>query len=493
MLAHHYLSALEFARAAGQNVESIAERARIALTDAGDRAFTLNALAAAAGFYREALELTADDDPQRGHLLARYGRSLFFSDWRSDAVGILEEACDRLLAVGELEEAAAAEVTLGILHWYRVEQDRAAPHFEHAAELIEGAPPSGAKAEVLTELGRFAVLGDEDAKGLDLARQALAMAEELGLANVRARVLNTVGVARVKLGDRGGLADIERSLDSTEIGSPERLRAYINLGSTLGELGELRRSFELHEEGLREAERAGQPGPVRWLRAECIWDEYLAGRWNEALTHVEEFLAEAELRERHYMDVTVWEVRALIRLAREGGAEALADSEHVVELAREAQDPQVLYPALSFHSRILFAADRRAEAATCTDELLALLRSSRSTFMSYWTSGLAVVLTALGRARDLEDCVTNTSVSTRWLDAARAYATGKPEEAADLYAQIGSVSDEAFARLRAAEALIRASRRAEGDAQLQQALAFYRSVGATAYIREAESLFAASA
>ena len=113
--------------------------------------------------------------------------------------------------------------------------------------------------------------------------------------------------------------------------------------------------------------------------------------------------------------------------------------------------------------------------------------------MSYWTSGLAVVLTALGRARDLEDCVTNTSVSTRWLDAARAYATGKPEEAADLYAQIGSVSDEAFARLRAAEALIRASRRAEGDAQLQQALAFYRSVGATAYIREAESLFAASA
>ena len=43
MLAHHYLSALEFARAAGQEVESIAERARVALREAGDRAYTLSA------------------------------------------------------------------------------------------------------------------------------------------------------------------------------------------------------------------------------------------------------------------------------------------------------------------------------------------------------------------------------------------------------------------------------------------------------------------
>ena len=48
-------------------------------------------------------------------------------------------------------------------------------------------------------------------------------------------------------------------------------------------------------------------------------------------------------------------------------------------------------------------------------------------------------------------------------------------------------------RLRGAEALVQAGRRAEADAMLQQALAFYRSVGATRYIREAEALFAASA
>jgi len=59
--------------------------------------------------------------------------------------------------------------------------------------------------------------------------------------------------------------------------------------------------------------------------------------------------------------------------------------------------------------------------------------------------------------------------------------------------EMGALGEEAFVRLRGAEALVQAGRRAEADAMLQQALAFYRSVGATRYIREAEALFAASA
>ena len=493
MLAHHYLSALDFARAAGQEVEPIADRARVALREAGDRAYALNAITAAAGFYRDAIELSAGDDPERGYLLARYGRSLVLSDWRADAVSVLEEATDRLLEAGEREEAAEAVVTLGSLHWYRSERDRAVPRFEHAAALIEDAAPSPTKAAVLSEVARFAMLGDEDAKALDLGREALAMAEEFGLDEVAARTLNTLGVSRVKRGDRGGLADIERALEMTESGSPERTRGFINLASTLGELGEFRRSIELHEEGLSEAERLGAPGPVRWLRAERTWDEYLTGRWNEAAEHVEEYLADAETRERHYMDVAVWEVRALIRLGRGDEAGALADSERALELGRAAQDPQVLNPVLAFKSLILLARGRRAEAVPFLDELLALLRSSSSGFLSYWATALAVVLTELGREGELETIVESATVSTRWLDAARTYASGAFEEAADVYAEIGSVPDEAFARLRAAEALVAAGRRPEADAQLQRALTFYRSVGATAYIREAESLFAASA
>ena len=61
MLAHHYLSALELARAANQDTTDLAPRARPALQAAGDRAFALNAFAAAAGFYRAALALWPED------------------------------------------------------------------------------------------------------------------------------------------------------------------------------------------------------------------------------------------------------------------------------------------------------------------------------------------------------------------------------------------------------------------------------------------------
>jgi hypothetical protein len=52
---------------------------------------------------------------------------------------------------------------------------------------------------------------------------------------------------------------------------------------------------------------------------------------------------------------------------------------------------------------------------------------------------------------------------------------------------------EAWARLLAAESHIAAGRRAEADAQLTPALAYFRRVRATAYIGRGEALLAASA
>ena len=51
MLAHHYLSALEFGRSAGQDVSSLATPARLALREAGERAFGLIAFGQAGRFF----------------------------------------------------------------------------------------------------------------------------------------------------------------------------------------------------------------------------------------------------------------------------------------------------------------------------------------------------------------------------------------------------------------------------------------------------------
>ncbi len=65
--------------------------------------------------------------------------------------------------------------------------------------------------------------------------------------------------------------------------------------------------------------------------------------------------------------------------------------------------------------------------------------------------------------------------------------------AADVYAEIGSVPDEAYARLRAAEELVREGHRAEADRQLRLAQPLFAQLGATAWAAEAEALLAASA
>jgi hypothetical protein len=77
--------------------------------------------------------------------------------------------------------------------------------------------------------------------------------------------------------------------------------------------------------------------------------------------------------------------------------------------------------------------------------------------------------------------------------AAIAYATGDPRSAAEICAEVGALAEEAYARVAAARQLVEQGRRAEADAQLRRALAFYRSVGAVRYVREGEALLAASA
>jgi hypothetical protein len=58
---------------------------------------------------------------------------------------------------------------------------------------------------------------------------------------------------------------------------------------------------------------------------------------------------------------------------------------------------------------------------------------------------------------------------------------------------MGSLVNEAHARLRAAAQLSEVGQRREADRQLQRTLAFWRSVNATRYVREAEALLPATA
>jgi hypothetical protein len=272
------------------------------------------------------------------------------------------------------------------------------------------------------------------------------------------------------------------------------VRAYINLAACLVDLGDLARAFKLQAEGRQAAEHFGTTGLVRHLQAEQVFEHYWRGRWDAAIRAADEFIAESEATTSHYMDSACQSIRGRIRLARGDSGGALQDADQMLAAARVIGDLQVVYPALAFRASISTAAGDMDQAAAYASDLLTRLADQDGVPSgAIWPADLAVVLQTLGRSAELVDLAAKVTTPTSWLQAASALARGEFRRAADQYAEIGSLPDEAFARLRAAEQLLATGQQAEGNTQLQRAVAFYRKARATAYLRQAEALLAASA
>ena len=482
LLAHHYLAALELARAAGTDAGVLAGSAATALVAAGDRAFGLNAFTSAAHFYDEALGLGVQEG-ERPRVLFRLGSALHLAgDERR--IEILEEARDLLVAAGDPETAAEAVLLLAEAWWFRGQRDRAREQLAEAQALVAERGASPAAARVFAQVARHSMLGGEDAEAIAAARQAIALADELGLDEPRLLALNVLGTTRTHNGDRAGIADLERALElALAVNSPEAARVYNNLAAVLYDQGELRRSCELWREGKQVAERLGNATVSRYISGTSVWCDYDSGNWDGALRAANAFIAECEAGSPHYLHGDVLALRVRILFARDDVDGSIAEAARAVELAREAKDSQVLRPALGAQMHIVAELGRTGEARLVAQELL-----SHDGF----PVGLALVAELLELHDEVARMIAKRPV-TPWTRAAGTILAGELERAAEMLEEIGDRPDAADVRLREAERLVEAGRRAEADVQLAKALAFYRSVGATRYIREAESLLAATA
>jgi tetratricopeptide (TPR) repeat protein len=490
-LAHHYLAALELARASGQPTDELEDRARFALREAGDRATALNAFDAAARSYGTALELWPIEDAERPRLLLAYGTALALGAESGETE--LAAAASGLVEAGDREHAADAEILLADAAWRAGRRDEADGHLERAVELVRDVDASPTKARVLSEVSRYHLLADRPADAIQSGRAALEMATELGLDEVRAHALNYIGSARVDLGDGDGIRDLEQSIEiANRIGSPESLLGYNNLFSSHVTAGSLDKAARAVRTGVQVAERFGNVGRnARWLRFERVHPAYWEGRWDEALELIEESLS--DVGPTHALSRFSFETRGRIRLARDDVSGALADAQRSLELGRRAKDPQTLLPALSFAAVAAFEAGRRSDAERLADELLAADAVDHRIPHYSFVFDLAWVLVDLGRSDELAASTAQALIRDRWIEVAEQIARGDYADAADLYAEIGALPNEAYTRLRAAAQLLDGGRRGQADEQLHRALAFWRSVGATRYVREGESLLAASA
>jgi len=254
--------------------------------------------------------------------------------------------------------------------------------------------------------------------------------------------------------------------------------------------GDIRGAEAFSRESHEVSERFGMLAAAYWDRAELTMYAYHAGRWDDGMTELDYLIAQSEEGARHYMEALCRDVRSRMSLARGDVAGAVDDATAMLELAVGIKDPQVLHTARAAAANVFLDAGRTEDAASEVDALLAEVGVEDVRDVTFWAPHLAAAMDALGRGQEFLEQAPGLGTATPWLEAASCWVRGEFERAADLFGEIGSLPDEALARLRAAEKLVAVGRRPEADEQLARALAFWRSVGATRYIREGEALLA---
>ncbi len=464
---------------------------RLALRAAGDRAHAVSAYREAASYFGEALALWPPDDPALPEVLYRHADALFIAD-DPRAEGALVASRDALLAADLREPAAEAELSLSRIAWHGGQRDRAAEH-EAAAQALVAETSSPAAARVLAFVARTRTISGDHVGGQALAREALALAEQQGNDELRAHALSTIGIGKRPLNDPTARGDVERALEiAVAIRSPQAGAIANNLA--VDDWFEMdHRGYTRHmREALGIAEQVGDATGVRWVTGQLVGVAYSEGDWDEALERASRFIAECEAGSPHYLQADAHTTRARIRLGRGDVDGAMADHRRASDLARAAADPQALVPNLGATVEALEVLGRTDEADELAGEILPVVRQNPNEAAHL----LALDFLATRRSERYEPelrGIVEGGPDLPWKPMALTCLDRDFVRAAELWAEAGGPSWEAKLRMRAAEELIDAGRRHDGEVELQKALAFYRTVGASFWIERGKALLATSA
>jgi class 3 adenylate cyclase/tetratricopeptide (TPR) repeat protein len=458
VLAHHYLTALELTEASGGTRDpALLMNAVRYLHLAGERALALDMIQAE-GHFARALELAADDDPQRARLLERWATALAQLGRRREAADALEQSAVRYRESGDRLGAGRALTELEGIFGRLAEADRADETFAEALRLLEAEPPGPDLVRAYGhEVGTHLIASEWEAT-VASADKTLALAAELGLPTP-ADALGFRGHANASMGDARGVEEMRQALDLaiTQGDGPMAAVIYNNLSVQAWLYQGPRASLDLNEEGIEFCRRRGLSAWMETLASGLT--PYLAelGRVEEAL-HEAAVLAD---RLEQVGDVIFVEPRSLqIRLLTERGEHDQAPTpEPMLKAARDSRDPSLIAVVVTDAALLLRAQAHPARACLLLQELE---RGPMTRFGPLYGTVLASAVrtaVALGEhslgARLLEGVPRLTPLQERAIRASQAQlaeAAGNDREAAEIYAdaakgweQFGNVPERAYA------------------------------------------------
>jgi hypothetical protein len=195
----------------------------------------------------------------------------------------------------------------------------------------------------------------------------------------------------------------------------------------------------------------------------------------------------------HYMVGAAHSCRAKLRAARGDDAGAWSDVESALDFGRRSGEPQALFPPLAdaaLVAALRVGSDAEGYVAERFDELVAAIGAGTPGTGS-WTAAIALALAWTDQSGRL--AAVSLDGPSRWAAAAGRVAAGRHGEAADGFADMGALPEEALARVLSARDLIKHGRGADADAELRRALEFWRGVGAAGHEATAEAMLAKTA
>jgi class 3 adenylate cyclase/tetratricopeptide (TPR) repeat protein len=493
VLAYHYASALELARAAGETAlaSELEAPAHRFLMLSGERALGLDNAAALDDFER-ALALTPQGHPGRAQSLARFGRAAYQAARYEDAAGALEEAAAIFRDRGESLSAARAMTDLaGALSFLN---DPRCPQLRlEVLSLLEPLPPGRELVDALGFLaGENALAFGRLEEAVRLANRSLSVAADLGLA----RPALTLGVradARYLLGDPGGLEDFREALDlATQAGDGNQSAVlYNNFGITLRNLEGPGAALKAFDEGRGFAEARGLKGATLNLQTSALPALLGAGKLDRALELAEGLGQSAEEAADEFDLMEIRSVQTIALVLQGRASQALGFLDQMVAAARRSGRPDLMTTALGC------VAVARAELgeAEASSALLAEIEATPDLDKVYELAVYLpmIVRTALkvGEPRLAEDIVGRLSLRSPYdkhaqaaVGAALAEARGQIDAAVDAYGdaaarweRFGVVPEAGFALLGRGRCLLELARPGESTDVLRRAAEIFAGCG----------------
>jgi class 3 adenylate cyclase len=465
VVANHRYSAHEVARTLQLDTTPYAPPARRALHRAARRAYRLHALDVAATHVTRALRLfgpelgdDAADENERHELELLDAELAFLRDSDGFLSGGGLDRLDRLTSVldrtGNLESSARAWTLRGHVAWMTADRHLAMQNLTRAIDRFAALPDSEAKADAHAELARLRLTSDEHLSAIEAAGVAAEIAGRLGLIEVRATAMITIGMSRYLLGEVEGMAILEEALDTCRrLKLPSTRRVTRNLAVCLQEEGELDRAIALLAES--EGTSVGDGHSVIPNYSAAAHQAYLAGDWNGTL------VANDALRDS---PSGAWDLQSRLQsvwlraLRGETTDEDAAEVDEVVHAGRESGFPRLTWTTLGQGALCRALLGAPDDCVTLLTDLAANWLPLGSLPSGEWTAAAGHAAALLGgtAATTLSGMLDRSPRDTPWVRAARASAAGalaaddgdhstaaeRHAEAAELYRRIGTRSDE---------------------------------------------------